>query len=302
LVEAVTAINLCGLDISNNVLGLYTYPHSGCKINIKVRLFFILLLLLPFSRYLNASKLVLIIDDIGNKQQDALAFVLPIQVTFAILPHKPLSQTFSQRAAAQQREVILHMPMESLGREKQEQGVLLSSMRPPEILQTLTSALATVPHAVGINNHMGSRLTQLTLPMSVTMDFLSAKGLFFVDSRTTRFSKAEKIAKKSGVLSTKRHVFIDHFPEQIEQQFELLIQLSKKQGYAVGIAHPYPHTIDYLQKHLGTLAQKGITLVSLTDLLLPGATNDAAEVSVVNTADNAAGISAPSRANNSVKD
>jgi polysaccharide deacetylase 2 family uncharacterized protein YibQ len=221
------------------------------------------------TQYVQASQIALIIDDMGNNQQDALAFSLPANVTFAILPHKPLSIPFSERAALQSREVMLHMPMESLSRNNQEQNVLLSTMPPQLLVHTLKTALSTVPHAVGVNNHMGSRLTQLTLPMSVTMDFLSEQGLFFVDSRTTRFSKAEKIAKKSGVLTIKRNVFIDHTPtaEQIDKQFQRLLRLSTKYGYAVGIGHPYPQTIEYLKENLHSLEQQGFSLVKLSDIL-----------------------------------
>ena len=216
-----------------------------------------------------ASQIALIIDDMGNSQQDALAFALPANVAFAILPNKPLSKTFSNRAAAQHREVMLHMPMESLAGNKQEKNVLLSSMRPHQIVQMLKIALSTVPDAVGVNNHMGSRLTQLSLPMSITMEFLNKQGLFFVDSRTTRYSKAEDIAKQNGVLSTKRNVFIDHTPnfEQIDKQFHRLLHLSKKHGYAVGIAHPYPQALEYLKIHLSGLQQQGIELVKLSDIV-----------------------------------
>ena len=234
---------------------------------------FLISCLLCFVCSARASQIALIIDDIGNHKKDALAFALPSNVTFAILPNKPLSKTFSMRAAAQQREVMLHMPMESLAGNNQEKNVLLSSMRPYQIIQILKTALSTVPDAVGVNNHMGSRLTQLTLPMSVTMEFLSERGLFFVDSRTTKYSKAEVIAKKNGVLSTKRNVFIDHTPnlEQIDKQFHRLLRMSKKYGYAVGIAHPYPQTIEYLKVHLNTLQQHGITLVKLSDVVSSGA-------------------------------
>jgi polysaccharide deacetylase 2 family uncharacterized protein YibQ len=233
---------------------------------------FLISCLLCISSFAGASQIALIIDDMGNNKQDAAAFDLPSNVTFAILPNKPLSKPFSKRAAAQQREVMLHMPMESLAGNNQEKHVLLSSMRPQKIVQTLKTALSSVPHAVGVNNHMGSKLTQLTLPMSVTMEFLSEQGLFFVDSRTTRYSKAEYIAKKNGVLSTKRNVFIDHYPnpEQIDKQFKLLLRLSKKYGYAVGIAHPYPQTLEYLKVNLDRLQQHGITLVKLSDVLSSG--------------------------------
>lgn len=217
----------------------------------------------------HASQIALIIDDMGNNKQDEVAFALPAKVTFAILPNKRLSKSFSSRAAAQQREVMLHMPMESLSGTNQERNVLHSSMPPQQIIQTLKTALSTVPDAIGVNNHMGSRLTQLTLPMSITMEFLSEQGLFFVDSRTTKFSKAEYIAKKNGVLSTKRNVFLDHTPsvEQIDKQFHRLLRLAKKYGYAVGIAHPYPQTLTYLKTHLDSLEQHGITLVKLSEVL-----------------------------------
>jgi polysaccharide deacetylase 2 family uncharacterized protein YibQ len=235
---------------------------------------FLISCLLYISFCVQASQVALIIDDMGNNKQDAAAFALPSNVTFAILPNKPLSKLFSKRATAQQREVMLHMPMESLAGNNQEKNVLLSSMAPIQIIQMLKIALSTVPDAVGVNNHMGSKLTQLTLPMSVTMEFLFEQGLFFVDSRTTKFSKAEVIAKQNGVLSTKRNVFIDHTPspKQIDKQFQRLIRLSKKHGYAVGIAHPYPQTIEYLKVHLQTLQQHGISLVKLSDILSLGAT------------------------------
>ena len=232
---------------------------------------FLIICLLCIGCFANASQIALIIDDMGNHEQDAQAFALPANVTFSILPNKPLSRTFSQRAAFQHREVMLHMPMESLAGNKQEKNVLLSSMPPQQIVQILKAALSTVPDAVGVNNHMGSKLTQLTLPMSITMRFLSQQGLFFVDSRTTKYSKAEAIAKQNGVLSTKRNVFIDHIPspEQIDKQFHRLLRLSKKNGYAVGIAHPYPQTLEYLKVHLDTLQQHGVTLVKLSDVLSP---------------------------------
>lgn len=234
------------------------------------------LFLIAFSLFIcsaiEASQIVLIIDDMGNKKQDEAAFVLPANVTFAILPNKNLSTVFAERAAAERREVMLHMPMESLSGANQETGAILSSMAPQIIRQTLEVALASVPHAVGLNNHMGSRLTQLSLPMSVTMEFLSERGLIFVDSRTTRFSKAEAIARKNGVMAVKRNVFLDHVPshKQIDYQFHRLLRLSKKYGYAVGIAHPYPQTIDYLQEQLDTLNQHGVTLVKLTEVLANG--------------------------------
>lgn len=225
--------------------------------------------ILILSAPAKAAEIALIIDDIGNKPSDEAAFSLPVEVAFSILPMTGLSQRYSAQASAQQREVMLHVPMESLAGMRLGPGAITADMHEEAIRNTLTQALATVPDAIGVNNHMGSKLTQLSQPMRITMEFLTQRQLFFIDSRTTRYSKAERIARESGVLSTKRNVFIDHSiaPEHIHAQFERLIRLAKKYGYAVGIGHPYPETLNYLNTALKELEQHNVRLVTISDIL-----------------------------------
>lgn len=228
-----------------------------------------MLCILTVSHISHASKIALIIDDMGNKASDAIAFDLPNSVAFGILPHTEYSLKFAQRAQQQVREVLVHVPMESLAGAALGPGAITSHMHPDEIQRRLDSALETVPGAIGINNHMGSRLTQLTLPMNATMQFLRENDLYFVDSRTTRFSKAETIAKRNGVPTQRRHVFLDHSRKErdIAFQFNRLISLSKKRGMAVGIAHPYPQTMAFLAKALPELEKQGVVLLPMSQLL-----------------------------------
>lgn len=222
------------------------------------------------SLNVHAGDIALIIDDIGNKPEDLKAFSLPGEITFAILPHTPYSIPFSQLAEQQQREVMLHIPMEALSGKALGPGALTSDMHPSDIKDHLAEAHKSVPNAIAINNHMGSKLTQLTLPMTATMEYLQSKGLYFVDSRTTRFSRAENIATQFGVPSLHRHVFLDHIPEprHIATQFKRLRGIAKKYGKAVGIAHPYPQTLAYLKAHLPELQRRGFRLVTLSELML----------------------------------
>ncbi|WJG10037.1 divergent polysaccharide deacetylase family protein [Aliiglaciecola sp. LCG003] len=225
--------------------------------------------LLLISSSAISAEIALIIDDMGNTHKDGAAFELPIEVAFSILPMTHLSEKYSRRASSQQREVMLHMPMESLAGKALGAGALTANMSGELMRQTLTEALQSVPGAIGLNNHMGSKLTQLSQPMNVTMSFLTEHHLFFVDSRTTRFSKAERIARENGVQSLKRNVFLDHDRriEQIDAQFKRLVRLSKKYGFAVGIAHPYPQTVEYLKQALKNLEQQGVQLSRVSQLL-----------------------------------
>jgi polysaccharide deacetylase 2 family uncharacterized protein YibQ len=201
------------------------------------------------------SQIAIIIDDMGGKSGDTKAFSLSRYITFAILPHTPFSAEFSYRAAQQNREVILHMPMESLNNEALGVGPLLSDMYPQQIQQALYAALATVPHAVGVNNHMGSKLTQMTLPMQSMMQVLASNNMFFVDSRTTRFTKATLIANDLGVTTASRHIFLDHEqdPAFLKRQFNRLIQHARRNGKAIGIGHPHAVTLAFLPQALANL-------------------------------------------------
>jgi uncharacterized protein len=228
-----------------------------------------LLLICLLSLPAGAGNIALIIDDMGYRKQDIDAFVLPEQVTFAILPHTPYSTAYAKKAANQNREVMLHMPMEALAGNKLGPGALTAAMDNQAIQAKLNAALTSVPHAIGLNNHMGSKLTQLTLPMQATMDFLRQQQLFFIDSRTTRYSKANKIATRFGVPNTHRQVFLDHFQNKkhMQGQFDRLIRIARKYHNAIGIAHPYPETLSFLQQHLPKLQEMGIRLIPVSVLM-----------------------------------
>ena len=224
-----------------------------------------------FSLHLNAAQIVIVIDNMGNKASEKRAFNLPPEVVFSILPHTPYSTKFSELAEQQNRDVMLHMPMEALSGLYMGPGGLSSNMDKAQILESLLAAQKTVPNAIGLNNHMGSKLTQLSYPMQATMEFLSRNQMFFLDSRTTKFSKAESVAKSNGVPSMRRHVFLDHVQKttNIQFQFARLLRKAKRNGFAIGIAHPHEVTLDFLQKALQELPNDGVTLVSMSHGLQP---------------------------------
>ncbi len=244
------------------------------KSELKIKALFLsfaaLVLTLPMlSAKIAAADIAVIIDDMGNTHRDSQAFSLPTEVAFSILPLTRFSAKFSQRAANEKRDVMLHIPMEALSGKALGPGAITVDMNPQQIRQTLAAALSSVPDAIGVNNHMGSKLTQLTFPMQTTMSFLTERQLFFVDSRTTRFSVAENVAQANGVLSTKRNVFLDHEldPVQMDVQFQRLLSLAKKYGTAVCIAHPHPESIAYLTTALAKLSEHNVSLIPISEMV-----------------------------------
>jgi polysaccharide deacetylase 2 family uncharacterized protein YibQ len=215
------------------------------------------------------AQVAIIIDDIGYRQSDAAALTLPGAITFAILPHTPYGKTLALKAYSKNNDVILHIPMEAENDKKLGPGALTIEMNEQSIRHELSLAFAEIPFAIGINNHMGSKLTKLYTPMMWTMRFLKERDLIFIDSVTTNKTKAERIALQLGVPTAHRQIFLDNelTREYIDQQFMQLIDHAQRFNSVVAIAHPHPETIVALNRLIPLLAELNIDLVPISTLI-----------------------------------
>ncbi|MEH6628732.1 MAG: divergent polysaccharide deacetylase family protein [Motiliproteus sp.] len=215
--------------------------------------------------------LVILIDDVGdNFDKGQAAIQLPGPVTYAVLPHSPHGKSLAKQAVADGKEVMLHAPMENTHDRPLGPGALTADLNKYDFLQILKKDLDSVPGAVGLNNHMGSLLTQLRPQMGWVMEVIKQRQLFFLDSRTTSETVAWKVAKEYGIPYLRRDVFLDHerTPEFVHGQFQLALKMARDRGVAVVIGHPYPVTVNYLKQALPQLDEMGIRLVTASALLL----------------------------------
>lgn len=210
--------------------------------------------------------LTLIIDDLGQSPaRDARTLALPGPVTLAIMPDTPHATAFARQAHKAGKTVILHMPMDpATGPYAWHPDTPL-----PELEQRLGAALAKVPYASGINNHMGSRMTAQPVPMAWLMGELQHRHLFFVDSRTSAATVAAAKAQEQGLASLSRDVFLDDVrtPEAIAGQLRIAVELARRQGSAVLIGHPYPQTLEVLERELPRLKAQGIEWVEIHQMI-----------------------------------
>jgi polysaccharide deacetylase 2 family uncharacterized protein YibQ len=216
------------------------------------------------------KRLVIIIDDMGHslrRGNDALA--LPGKLNFAVIPYTPFGEQLAETAHRSGKEVMLHAPMSTVEQLPLGTGGLTPELSREEFQDTISAALATVPHVRGINNHMGSDLTQRREQMAWLMQDLRWQDLYFVDSRTSEKSVAATVATEFDVPNLSRHVFLDNerTPEAIDARFTELLAVVNKHGLAVAIGHPYPQTISYLHEALPLLSEQGIRLVFVSEAL-----------------------------------
>lgn len=213
----------------------------------------------------------IIIDDLGyNRYWGERVIQLDAPVTCAVLPHSPHSKHLARLAHGVGKEVILHAPMANTRGRPLGPGAMTERMTELELLSKLLWNLAAVPYARGINNHMGSLLTQREEPMRWVMRELKRHDLFFVDSRTTGGSVAPEIALRERVPHAVRDVFLDHErdEEEIGRAFGKTIRIAQERGRAVAIGHPYPETVRYLEANLHRLQELGILVIPASQMAL----------------------------------
>lgn len=216
------------------------------------------------------KSLVVIIDDMGYQYRGGRNVLdLPGKLTVAVLPHTPFGQKLAQEAPAAGKEVMLHAPMSNVLKKPLGPGGLTPELTEQEFRNTLDIALQELPQVRGVNNHMGSDLTQRRKQMDWLMVSLVERGLYFVDSRTSAESVAAQIAREHGVPNLTRQVFLDNERtwRAIDERFRRLIAAVERRGMAVGIGHPYPETVAYLNEALPRLRCRGIQLAHVSEAL-----------------------------------
>ena len=206
----------------------------------------------------HAADLAVVIDDVGyNKVRGLRAINLPGDITIAVLPFAPHTQTLVKHAARRGKDIIIHQPMEPhpSPHALEEDGTLTLEMSQSEFAATVSTALQAVPTRVGLSNHTGSLLTAERIPMQRLMTQLNENGLFFLDSRTTPQTVAMRVAREHGVPALRRDVFLDHERNSmaIHKAFEKALRIARRRGHAVIIGHPYGISLDYLERRLADL-------------------------------------------------
>jgi len=215
-------------------------------------------------------RIAILIDDMGdNRALGERALALKGDISYAFLPHTQYAASLARAANQVGRDVLLHAPMESeehlslMGR-----GALTTSMSEQDLRVQLRENFDSIPFVQGFNNHMGSVLTRDRQRMRWLFEEAKARNVFFVDSRTTAESVALPEARAMGIPSFGRDIFLDHedSASAISRQFDRLLQLARKRGFALAIGHPKKNTLSVLERRLAELHELGVVLVPVSKL------------------------------------
>lgn len=216
------------------------------------------------------AHVALVIDDLGASL-DPLAPLgrLGVAVSYSVLPFEEETPAVVAQLAGAGKEILCHLPMEARNGADPGPGALRLGMGEAELASSTAAALAAVPGAVGVNNHMGSGLSADTDSMRAILTVLDGRGLFFLDSRTSAESVGYRLARSLGIPAAERQVFLDNDPAPgaIRREFGRLLELARTRGAAIAIGHPYPETLEALAEQVPRAREAGYRFVPVSYLL-----------------------------------
>ncbi len=218
------------------------------------------------------ARVAIVIDDLGRDVAviERLATMAPgAELSYAVLPFESRTSEVVEALRRHGAEVLLHLPMDPEGEADPGPGALSTAMSKRELAAATAAALAAVPGAVGVNNHMGSKLTADRAAMAAILGELRRENRYFLDSRTAAGSVGFEVARELGLPAANRDLFLDDDPEPgaIAAQFALLLARAREQGAAIALAHPRPSTLEVLAEQIPQAIAAGIEFVPVSYLL-----------------------------------
>lgn len=224
------------------------------------------------SRKIRHGTVAIIVDDMGSSMHEAHALLaIDVPITFSLIPGLARVREVAEAAHRKGGEVMVHIPMEPKGYQQKpfEKNGLLLALSDGEIEKKMAGYLGAVPYATGANNHMGSKFTEDRPKMQTVLGILKGKGMFFIDSKTSPVSVADRLAREMGIPVASRNVFLDNEQDvaAITVQIEKLAAMARRTGSAIGICHPHKTTLQALAATLPALKREGINFVYASALV-----------------------------------
>ncbi|MGF7045664.1 polysaccharide deacetylase 2 family uncharacterized protein YibQ [Paenibacillus sp. DS2015] len=187
-------------------------------------------------------KVAVIIDDFGNGQKGTDEMLsMPVKLTVAVMPFLTTSHRDAELAYKRGYDVLVHMPMEPKSGNVRwlGPGAITSNLSDVEIRKRIEDAIDDIPHAVGMNNHMGSRITGDERIMTIVLQICKERGLIFVDSHTNYRSVVSKLATQMGMPVIENNIFLDdvHTSSHITKQLQAVENWAMEHEICVTIGH-----------------------------------------------------------------
>ena len=153
---------------------------------------------------------------------------------------------------------------------------LLTTLSKERNLERLLWSLERAAGYVGIVDYFGSRFTASREHLVPVLKELKHRGLLYLDSGSSPLSVTRVISDEIGIPAAKTSVILDKTASRgnIDQKLRELEQQARLKNVAIGIASPYPVTLERIMAWSRQLRARGITIAPISALVKkPNGTN-----------------------------
>lgn len=222
---------------------------------------------------LKKKRVALLVDDFGYSNDpvvEAFLYELDIPLTISIIPGTPYANLVAEKTYKENKEIVVHLPMQPQQEFKGSyRWIVLEGMSESEIKKLVREAIEDIPHARGLNNHMGSLITTQEKPMRAVLEVIKKENLYFVDSRSSHNSVAFSLARSMGVKSARNDSFLDNEREieYIKERFYSHLESLGSGGGSVAICHSTLATAHAIKEIVSGLEKRKVQLVFVSELV-----------------------------------
>jgi polysaccharide deacetylase 2 family uncharacterized protein YibQ len=197
------------------------------------------------------ARILLVIDAFGPAENDSLSreyLKLGVPLTGAVLPRTKGTREWSERLAKGGHDVLAQLPMEPMNYPQRDPGPGAVPGRHAGGADPARGEEepGDVPDAVGATSYMGQMALADETVMGAVMTELKRAKVFYLDARTIPTSVAADRAAREGVLCFRIDTVLEapgRYDAEVKAMNRLLddsIDLARRRGYAIVLAHPRP--------------------------------------------------------------
>ena len=217
-------------------------------------------------------RIAIVMNEIGLARARSRQAIerMPEGVTMAVMAYADNPSEWLNAARSAGHETLLSVPMEPIAYDRVDPGPspLLIDLSDEENLNRYDRAISQASGFVGVLAHMGGRFLADPDRLRPVLALTETKGLIFVDNRSGPDSAVAELAGPLGVHILLNDRFVDEQPSRdaISKRLKELEAIAERRGYAVGLATPYPVSIDRIGRWAEGLAARGFHLAPVSAL------------------------------------
>jgi polysaccharide deacetylase 2 family uncharacterized protein YibQ len=195
----------------------------------------------------------------------------PPAVAIAFSPYSPRVREWIDHANKSRHESLILLPMEPSAYPKDDPGAkaLLTRLGEKENEEFLAWSIERSPSIIGMMNFMGDRFLSDEERLIPVFAKLRAKNLLFVENPEFAGTSGAAAAEATSVsyIAADMHIGAAETEMSIRQKFVDLERKLFAKGHAVIVVSPYPTTLHILSEWVGSLDNRGIRLVPLSEIM-----------------------------------